>query len=378
MSSVKVMILGAGIFQLPLIEKANALGYQTVVLSNIPDDPGLIVASHPYLCSTRDKERALQIAKSEKIDGVLTIASEMAMGTVVFISSSLGLPGISVEQEKVIFSKNLLKEELIKAGIDHPTYHVAPSLEEGLGFLDQLSFPFYIKPMQSSGSNGVFEINSLEQFETCFHESMERSVINKVVLLESAVIGQEYGGDCVVQHGRVVFLSLTQKYKDKQHIPRVHMLFTEEDEELKRKVKKLIQQVVDVLRLDSTLLNFDVIHENGKAILIDLGARLGGNGIPRATYEHSGVDTLKVALDQSLGLEVQLGKGQKKKSTAVFIQKTTVNMSNEEHLLPWREGTDVLFTSNDYHGLRYYVFICEGDELLREQVRVFREMKNFN
>ena len=65
----KIMILGAGIYQVPLIRTARRMGLYTIVVSIPGDYPGFALADKIYELNTRDKEAILAAAEKEQIDG---------------------------------------------------------------------------------------------------------------------------------------------------------------------------------------------------------------------------------------------------------------------------------------------------------------------
>lgn len=90
----KILLLGGSAQQVIAIETAKKLGYYTVLCDFLTDNPGQYVADKFYLVSTTDKETVLNVALSEKVDGVLAYASDPAAPTAAYISQKMGLPVI--------------------------------------------------------------------------------------------------------------------------------------------------------------------------------------------------------------------------------------------------------------------------------------------
>ena len=65
----KILLLGGSAQQIVAIETAKKLGYYTVLCDFLSDNPGQYHADKFYLESTTDKEKILEIAKEEKING---------------------------------------------------------------------------------------------------------------------------------------------------------------------------------------------------------------------------------------------------------------------------------------------------------------------
>lgn len=120
MKKKKIMILGAGVFQVPAIKKINELGYESIALSHYKDDPGMSVAVKSYLCSTRNKVAVLKIAERESIDAIITIASEISVPVVAYVANRLGLPGLDNSIAETIYHKYLLKNFLKSHNINAP------------------------------------------------------------------------------------------------------------------------------------------------------------------------------------------------------------------------------------------------------------------
>ena len=64
----KLLILGAGIYQVPLIKKAQEMGIYTIVTSIPGNYPGFAIADKVYYENTTDYEAILKIARDEKIE----------------------------------------------------------------------------------------------------------------------------------------------------------------------------------------------------------------------------------------------------------------------------------------------------------------------
>ena len=63
----KIMILGAGIYQVPLIKTAKRMGLYTIVVSIPGNYPGFALADKVYYENTVDDEKILEIARAEPV-----------------------------------------------------------------------------------------------------------------------------------------------------------------------------------------------------------------------------------------------------------------------------------------------------------------------
>ena len=87
----KLLILGAGIYQVPLIRKAKELGLYTIVCSIPGNYPGFREADQRYEVDTTDKDAILEIAQREKIAGICTAGTDVAIPSVGFCMRKNGI-----------------------------------------------------------------------------------------------------------------------------------------------------------------------------------------------------------------------------------------------------------------------------------------------
>ena len=78
---MKIAIIGASYLQEPLILKAKAMGHETHVFAWEAGDPGEKMADYFYPISIIEKDRILEECKRIGIDGICSIASDIAVVT---------------------------------------------------------------------------------------------------------------------------------------------------------------------------------------------------------------------------------------------------------------------------------------------------------
>ncbi|MBQ2608211.1 MAG: hypothetical protein II588_03240, partial [Paludibacteraceae bacterium] len=90
-------IIGASYLQRPLVEKAREMGLRTICFSWADGAVCKDVCDVFYPISITEKEQILDICRREQIDGVCTIASDVAAPTVAYVAEQMGLRGNSYE-----------------------------------------------------------------------------------------------------------------------------------------------------------------------------------------------------------------------------------------------------------------------------------------
>ena len=152
----RIMILGASILQLPAIEKALEMGLQVIGVDMNPEAIGLQVEGViPEIISTIDIPAVVAAAKRHKIDGVMTLASDMPMRTVAAVAKELNLIGITSDTALRVTNKAEMRKVLKEHNVSIPKFYKVSNEVEYEKAILSLQFPIIVKPTDNSGSRGI-------------------------------------------------------------------------------------------------------------------------------------------------------------------------------------------------------------------------------
>jgi len=308
-----VMFLGAANFQLPPIEYAIAKGYRTITCDNRIENPGHKIADKSYIISTTDKEKLLEVAINEKIDAVLTFGSDVSAPSAAYISEQLNLPGNCTSAINILTNKALFREFLNKNALQKTNFRSFHEKDKDKveDYIKSISLPIVIKPVDSSGSKGVFIIkntdNTKGKIETAFNES-----ISKTIIVEDYVakIGKQVCGDGFMERGKLKFIYFGDGhfYHDTGYnapwgetFPSTHNI------DVLEKAKAKIENILVGAGFFQGPFNHDIfILDNNECFVNELGPRSGGNYIPQAIYLKTGYDMIEGAVEIALDFNYKL------------------------------------------------------------------------
>lgn len=206
----KVVIIGAGDFQIPLILKAKEFGFETHVFAWKEGAIGEKEADFFYPIDIRKKEEILQVCRAIGPDAVTSIASDLASITVQYICEHLNLTCNSIHCVNLTTNKFEMRKALKKSGIFVPTFQIIKSSHDLLEVVDW-AYPIIVKPVDRSGSRGITKVyNQVDlkvAVETAIHVSFDESAI-----VEEFIEGSEYSCETISFHGEHYFLAFTKKY----------------------------------------------------------------------------------------------------------------------------------------------------------------------
>jgi len=196
----KIMILGASIYQVPLIKKAKEMGLYTIVCSIEGNYPGFAFADKVYYVNTIDKEKILEVAKEEQIDGICTTGTDVAVITIGYVCEQMGLSGISYASAQIATNKAKMKQCFFGNGVPTAAFRVVHSEQEALEAFDALRKPVVMKIVDKSGSRGIYRVDDRAQVAEVFADELKQTG-KPYIVIEEFINGHEVGVDALVQNG---------------------------------------------------------------------------------------------------------------------------------------------------------------------------------
>lgn len=303
----KILLLGGSAQQIVAIETAKRLGYYTVVCDYLTDNPGQYVADKFYLVSTTEKDAVLEVAKNEKVDGVIAYASDPAAPTAAYVAEQLGLPTNPYKSVDILCNKDKFRAFLSDNGFDCPTAKGYTSAESAIKDKDSFDYPIIMKPVDSSGSKGVTILQSSDEYEKAVDFAFSFSHSKRIIIEKYIVQKHKYniGGDIFIDNGKVIIWGLMNCFREHSPNPLVPggkifpALLSDSDLE---KAKSVLQDLVTKLNIKSGCMNVELMIDNDdKVYLIDIGPRAGGNMIPIQLSAIFGVDIVEMSILSAMG-----------------------------------------------------------------------------
>ena len=295
-------IIGASYLQLPLIEKAKEMGYVTHVFAWATGDIGEKAADFFYPISIIEKEEILEKCREIGICGICSIASDIAVITVNFVSEKMGLSGNSIASSRKCTNKHLMRKAFESNGDPSPRSILVES-NTNLENLE-IDYPIIVKPTDRSGSRGIYKLESNVALKTAIDNALLES-FEKKVLIEEFAEGQEYSVEYISYHGEHNFLALTQKFTtgaphfiETGHIEPALVC----DETLER-IKNIIPHALNTLEIKNGASHSEIkIDDKGNIKIIEIGARMGGDCIGSDLVHYStGIDFVKMVIQVAVG-----------------------------------------------------------------------------
>jgi biotin carboxylase len=307
----RLLVLGAGLLQIPVIKKAKEMGIFTIAVDDDEDAPGMMLCDKSIVCHITNPADMLEIAKQEHINGVIHPCSEVAMNSMGMINEKLHLPGLDRETVVKATNKHCMRKAFSDYGAPSPKSFGSVTLEEAKDESKKLKSDIIIKPSRNSGSRGVTKLGkgySQSQFDKAFKRAYDESR-DKSVVIEDFIEGPEFSVEIIIWQRQIHVLTVTDKKTtgSPYFVELGHnqpSLFNSNDIHA---IKSAAIKGVKALGLDNCAVHAEVkLAEDGPYIM-EIGARLGGDFIStELTHLSTGIDMVAAAINVALGEEPDL------------------------------------------------------------------------
>lgn len=300
----KLAILGASYLQWPLYEKAKQKSIVTLGLSS---ESSFSLADQYFSVSIREKEKILSICREENINGIISIASDIVVPTMTYISNNLGLVGNSINSSELSTNKLKMRNTLRGEEIAIPSFQQVSSVKEVISFRNSAGKNVIIKPVDRSGSLGVFKIDlSADEkiVEEKFNEALSYSFV-KEVLVENFVSGREVSVEAISFKGKHYILAFTDKVTSgsPHFVELEHHQPAKLRSDERKDLSDLVFRSLNCLRMENGASHSEfIITEHNKIFVTEIATRMGGDFIGSDLVELStGYDYLGATIDIALG-----------------------------------------------------------------------------
>ena len=319
----KILILGAGQGQVPLVKFAKENNYNVIVVSPEGDYPAFKYADRCIYLNILDKEGVLNVAKEENINAIATDQTDISVDVVEYVAEKLNLPHVKSESIENFRDKSRMRDICKQYGIKTIPYCVTESLEEAISFWNEnKNFKVIIKPIDSQGSRGVETATTLDEIEFAYNNANKYS-FSKKVIIEQYITGEEVEVDTVINNGNIIatLIGDVHNFTSENSFSAYERIYpTTKSEEIKQKINLVNQQTLKALGAITGWTHGEyIVTSDGDVYLLEVGLRGGGNYIGSDIIkEMFGVGTYEMAFYTAIGNNSFYDKIHLKDSTCAY------------------------------------------------------------
>lgn len=307
----KLLLLGGSRYILPIIEAAKKLGIYTITCDYLPDNIAHKYSDEYCNVSIIDKEAVLEAAKKLKIDGVMSFACDPGVVTAAYVAEKLGLPSCGpYESVCILQNKGLFRKFLTDNGFTVPVAKGYTNVEEAIKDADIFNWPVIVKPTDSAGSKGVTRVDSKEKLEESIRYALSFSHSEEFII-EDFIEKKGFSSDTdsFSVDGELKFVSFSSQRFDENadnpYTPSAYSWPSSISEENQELLKNEIARLLKLLKMRTSIYNIEVRESTaGKAYIMELSPRGGGNRLAEMLRYATGVDLVTNAVRAAVGMQV--------------------------------------------------------------------------
>ena len=302
----KILIMGGGINQLPLINAANELGYKTILCDGNNNPIGRQSADMFYHIDISDHTQVEKIAKKEQVEGIVA-NTESLMVCLAQAQTNCGFIANPPEAVECLQNKTRFRRLQKTINLVSPVSVCTDNWNVALEEIRKMNFPVIMKPTQSSGSRGIQRIDSVSDIKKCDYEFCKELSRNDFVTLEEFITSSDnflIQGEIFVWKGVIELFILfrTQKSKTNPYISGHHSFPYCIDKDRYEVIKRTLQSIITESNIEYGEYNIESFFTlDNKYFVIEINARQGGSEIPRAIHHSMGIDLHKLMVTTSVG-----------------------------------------------------------------------------
>jgi biotin carboxylase len=309
LSARNIIVLGGGEDQIPAYREARRLGYRVIGVDQRPDALGAAEADR-FLCMTsRDPAAIAAVLGSIDVAAVISPASDAAQESVAELSRIYGTAHQpSPDALRCSVDKGFFRSVVARLGLPTCEYVQDGSAEALLAAAARLRYPLIVKPADSSGSKGITAIGTAADLQNAIEHAWKYSFSHQVII-EEIVSGRHCSAECFFVDGELGFMAVTDRTitGPPEMISLAHMVPADLDPSTHARLQEAIILLCAEVGHERGPVNVDfVLTPGGDIHFIEMGARLGGNGMPLMVWHAFGLNTVEAAIRLALGEPLEI------------------------------------------------------------------------
>lgn len=208
----RIMLLGGVRDACEIINEAHRIGIEVYETDYLIDSPAKKLSDKSFMVSCTDVDAVVDLCKKEHIDGVFTGYTDSLLPSTEEICRKLHVPFWgNAENIDMCINKQLFKIACEKSDVPVVPWKLV-NAENYKSELKDIQAPVVFKPVDNSGSRGVFKCYKNEDLiQTCEH-SMEYSKSKEILVEKLMDSHNEFSAYYMLYQGKYYFSGMGDRY----------------------------------------------------------------------------------------------------------------------------------------------------------------------
>ena len=304
----RLMLLGGIRYLLPVIRTAHELGYYVITADYLPDNIAHKYSDEYVNVSIIDKVAVLSVAKEKQIDGIMSFGVDPGVKTAALVAEQMGLPfQCSYEAACILQDKSLFRQFLQTNGFNCPKVADYHCYDDAVDAAESFEYPIIVKPVDSAGSKGVSKVEDKSELESACRFAFDNSLSKHIIIEEFLEAdGTSSGSESFFVDGQLRYNAFYDQLFDNEaenrFTPAIEYWPSAKPQHYLEEIKGDLQRLGDLLGITTGLFNVEWRVSGGKAYLMEVSPRAGGNRLAEILNYATDVDIIHAETIKSVGL----------------------------------------------------------------------------
>jgi biotin carboxylase len=302
-----LLLVGAGLLQVPAIELAHTMNLRVVGTDRDLRAAAAQLLDEMVVIDTKDIEGHVRLAHElhgrADLRAVYTEGADVEL-TVACAAAAVGLPGCSVRAAQTCSNKAEFRRVCIEAGLPTPRFEEVTSMVEAEAALAKVGLPAIVKALDNSASRGARKIATEEELPAALEEALRWSGTGSA-LVEECLSGAEQSVETIVdERGRQHRCNIVDRpfAFDPFPIELGHDNPTALGPAEQEQLYELVEAHTRAVGIDLGAAKADTIWTRRGPVVLEMTARLSGGFHSQYTSPLAlGTNEIKATLDLALG-----------------------------------------------------------------------------
>lgn len=197
-----------------IVKIAHKLGIIVYATDWYQDSPVKRIADKSFMVSTADVDAIVELCKSEGIDGIFSGYTDSVLPYCQSVCDKLGFPFWGTEQNiQMCIDKKLFKKACEQSSLPIVPYAVMNE-SNYLTKLSDITVPVVFKPVDNSGSRGVYKVFNHSELKYYCEKSLSYSKSREVLAEKLMDANNEFSVYYMLNNGNAYLTAMSDKIID--------------------------------------------------------------------------------------------------------------------------------------------------------------------
>jgi len=287
----KLLIVGGGYADIPLIKEAKKMGYYVITTGNRPNDFGHKYSDEYCNEDFSNNEAIYKLARRKNIDFICPGCNDFAALSAAYTAEKLGIPGYdSFDTMTIIHHKDRFRKFCCMNDIAVPRAKAFDSVEKALEEIYNFKYPVIIKPVDLTGGKGISVAKDGDEAENSIKSAFNISKAKRIVV-EEFIEGSRHGFSGFLVDGKIKFyFSDDEYYYFNQYMVSGTSAPGNVSKSIEEELCRASEKIASLLSLKDGIFHIQYIVKEEKPYIIEICRRPPGDLYIKFVEDATGIN----------------------------------------------------------------------------------------